>query len=286
MSGWSQFFFFCFLAFSGYILALLLLLVTVDIHAISESIHTMRIAMFIQSVCIFFIPSIAFIYLCQENPNSYLGIGKKQRNDIQLLVLCVILIVVIQPLITSISYYNQQLVLPESMASLQNWMRESEESAKKSFSLLFADKSISGFFLNLFILAVVAGIVEEFFFRGCLQQIVQRIVINQHLTIWITAIIFSAIHFQFYGFVSRLLLGALLGYIFVWSRNIWIPVLVHIAHNAINVLFAFLYFGTEKYEQYENFSISERWSIILPSLLISVSLLTLIYRKRHKIEIL
>ena len=64
-----------------------------------------------------------------------------------------------------------------------------------------------------------------------------------HLAIWLTAFIFSTIHFQFYGFIPRLLLGAYLGYLFYWSRSLWLPILAHFLHNALSILVEFTLAG-------------------------------------------
>lgn len=280
MNGWSQFFFFCFLAFSGYLLAILFLVLCFDIEGLNQSADAMRAAMAVQSVCLFLLPSLAFAHFCQYNPKVYLGTEPISERTSTFLLLSILLIIVIQPVINSISYYNQQLVLPESMSSIEEWMREAEQSAEQSLNLLFVDKSAIGLIFNLFVLAVIAGLTEEFFFRGCLQQIIQKIVTNRHAAVWITAFIFSAIHMQFYGFIPRLLLGALLGYLFVWSRNIWIPVLVHTVHNALNVILTYIFLGTPEYEQMENFSLGQNVWFILPGFILSAFILYIIHRKR------
>ena len=64
---------------------------------------------------------------------------------------------------------------------------------------------------------------------------------NIHLSIWASAIIFSAIHFQFYGFIPRLLLGALFGYLYYWSGNLLIPMFAHFVNNAFGVIMIYLH---------------------------------------------
>ncbi len=130
------------------------------------------------------------------------------------------------------------------------------------------------------VIAVVAGLAEELIFRGCLQQIMQQIVKNKHIAVWVTAFIFSAIHFQFYGFLPRMLLGALLGYLFLWSGNIWVPIIVHTANNVIGVITAYLYFDTPKYEQITSYKIEHQISYIILSVVLSVLFLFVIYKKR------
>lgn len=271
MGGWSQFFFFCFLFFLGFLLSLSIIALGVNINEIGKLASATRITMVIQSFGLFLIPSIAFAFLCYPQPKGFLR--TEAKTDWTLLLLPILLIVAIQPLINCISYYNQQIILPESMSSIETWMRNKEESSSKMIGLLFADRSVAGLMLNLLVVAVVAGIAEEFFFRGCLQQIMQKIVINKHIAVWITAIIFSIVHFQFYGFFPRMLLGALLGYIFIWSGNIWVPVLVHIVHNAINVIIMHIYHDIPEPALTGRFNLEQSPGLISLSVVLSVLIL-------------
>lgn len=279
MGGCSQLFFFCFLAFSGYVLALLLMLLCIDVKEIEHSVSTMRMAMVIQSVCLFLIPALVFIFFCEKGYQSYLFAN--HDVNISFWILAILLIIFIQPFISSVGYYNQQLTLPDSFSAIEDWMRRNEVSAEKSINLLFLDKSKLGLLLNVVILAVVAGIGEELFFRGCLQQIIGKIVSNKHIAVWITAFIFSALHFQFYGFVPRFLLGALLGYIFIWSGNLFIPVLIHIMHNAITVIFTYFYWDTQIYERFNNLDLGHNALLISISFILSALVLYTLYRKRQ-----
>jgi membrane protease YdiL (CAAX protease family) len=83
---------------------------------------------------------------------------------------------------------------------------------------------------------VLAGVCEEFFFQGALQPLMMKWTKNPHIGILITALIFSALHFQFYGFIPRFVLGVYLGYLFFWSRSLWLPILAHVLHNALSIL--------------------------------------------------
>ncbi|GAB6119334.1 CPBP family intramembrane glutamic endopeptidase [Dysgonomonas termitidis] len=273
MGGWSQFFFIFFLFFSGLMMASFIIVLIMPMDELLESARAMRLAQVIQAVFMFLIPALAYAFLYQGNVKSYLNTDK--HINIRLLLCSVLLIISIQPLINCIGYYNQQIILPESL----NWMKEYEESAEKSLKLLFSNRSIPSLIFNLLVIAVMAGLAEEFFFRGCLQQIMQKIVKNQHFAIWITAIIFSAIHFQFYGFVPRVLLGALLGYLFVWSGSIWVPVIVHTIHNAINVVLIHIYYDTPQANQIEDFRFEENTLLVSVSFALSAIIIFMIYRR-------
>lgn len=134
---------------------------------------------------------------------------------------------------------NERLVLPEALSGLESWMKAKEAELERVTRIFLSDTTYWGLFVNLLVVAVIASIGEEFLFRGCVQGILMRWFRNPHVAIWVTAIVFSAIHLQFYGFLPRMLLGALFGYLLLWGKNIWLPVLAHFINNATAVISAF-----------------------------------------------
>jgi membrane protease YdiL (CAAX protease family) len=86
-------------------------------------------------------------------------------------------------------------------------------------------------------MALLPAIFEEFLFRGTLQPFFTKWFANKHLAIILTAFIFSAIHFQFFGFIPRFLLGIYLGYLLVWGKSLWLPIIAHLMHNAVSIIF-------------------------------------------------
>ncbi len=280
MGGWSQFFFLWFLFFTGIIFGAFILVSGVDVNEMDTSARVMRMSQMISQVFAFLIPALAFSFFCQGSPKTYLKLDKKA--NLLFLALAIALMLVIQPLIDVIAYYNQQISLPDSMQFLEEKMRAGELSAEKAVGLLFSDKSVFGLIFNLLVIAVVAGLAEELFFRGCLQQTILKISKNEHIAVWVTAIIFSAIHFQFFGFIPRVLLGAVLGYLFVWSRNLWVPVIVHTINNAAGVIIAYIYYGTPEYEQMTAYSFEKNIWFIIPSVIFTFILIIIIHRKREK----
>src|SRR5690606_3322420 len=134
---------------------------------------------------------------------------------------------------------NERLVLPEALAGVEDWMKAKEAELERLTRMFLSDTTYWGLFMNLLVVAVIAAIGEEFLFRGCVQGILTRWFRNPHLAIWVTAIVFSAIHLQFYGFLPRMLLGALFGYLLLWGKSIWLPVLAHFINNATATIAAF-----------------------------------------------
>ena len=80
-----------------------------------------------------------------------------------------------------------------------------------------------------------------------------------------TAFIFSFIHFQFYGFIPRLLLGALLGYALLWSGNIRYSMIMHGTNNALSVLLFYLgtYVWDMSQEQIDALGTEHTWWLTL-----------------------
>jgi hypothetical protein len=130
--------------------------------------------------------------------------------------------------------------LPSVLSETEKWMRNAEATAKTLTEAFLADTSVSGLLLNLFVIAFMAGISEEIFFRGVLQKSLFEGTKNIHVAIWITAILFSAFHLQFYGFIPRMVMGAALGYMFYWSQSLWVPIFAHFANNGTAVLFTWM----------------------------------------------
>ena len=89
-------------------------------------------------------------------------------------------------------------------------------------------------------IAGLAALGEELLFRSLLQTSLIKICKNAHIGIIIASVIFSFIHFEFYGFLPRLVLGLLLGYMFYFSGSIWVPMLMHFLNNGTVVVLYFL----------------------------------------------
>jgi len=134
-----------------------------------------------------------------------------------------------------LSYWvNQALPLP-------NWASSLEGQAEDMIAGLLTMNSIGELLFTLIVMAVAPAIGEELIFRGILQQELRKRMKNPHAAIWLSAVIFSAFHMQFEGFIPRLILGALLGYLFYWSRNLWIPIIIHLFYNGLQIVAYYLY---------------------------------------------
>jgi hypothetical protein len=129
------------------------------------------------------------------------------------------------------------MVLPHWMHSWEVKIRALEDSAARLTGLFLIGGDGFTLALNLFMIAVLPALGEEFLFRGVLQKLLTEWTKNKHLGIWIAAFAFSFVHFQFYGFLPRFLLGAYFGYLLAWSSSIWVPITGHFINNGVAVLY-------------------------------------------------
>lgn len=241
-----------------------------------DNTTTMLITQAFASVGMFILPPLA-MGLFDRNTFKY--VDRRGRVTPILLLMTLLITLSFGPITEWLGILNQKLVLPESLAGLEQWMKSMEAQLEELTFKLLADTSLSGFLANLFVIAVLAAVGEELLFRGCLQTILQNWFGNSHLAIWVVAIIFSAIHLQFYGFLPRMALGALFGYLFFWSKNLWVPILAHFVNNSAVLVIAYLY-------QKQGYALSELEQVMdMPayayfiSLLVCVSLLIIFYNK-------
>ena len=119
-------------------------------------------------------------------------------------------------------------------------MISSEENAASLTKAFLSGNSLMSLTSNLIIIAFLPALGEELFFRGIMQKLFSQMIKNNHAAIIITSIIFSAIHMQFFGFLPRMALGIFLGYLLLWSKSLWLPILAHFLNNALIIIFTFL----------------------------------------------
>lgn len=193
----------------------------------------LKIAMVLQDVLVFILPAILTAMVATRLPARLLGIDVRPRLSTLLLALATLFCSM--PAMNAIIEWNQAIRFPESMSGIETMMRQLEENAKAVTDSLMAGASVPSLIVSILIVGVFAGFSEELFFRGAMQHILSSTRMNIHLAVWIVAVIFSLFHFQFFGFVPRMLLGAYFGYLLVWSRSLWIPIAVHMFNNSLVV---------------------------------------------------
>lgn len=188
----------------------------------------------------FLVPTLVTAVLIFQDPWTELGLRGSKTNTIKYLYGAVAILMSL-PIINLLVLINEQMQLPAFLEPVENWMRASEEQLKTLTEAMLSMSTVTDLLINLLIIAIVPAVAEELLFRGLLQKLFLDLTHNKHWAVWISAILFSAIHMQFYGFIPRMLLGAMFGYLLVWTGNIWIPILAHFINNGLAVLTAYIF---------------------------------------------
>jgi hypothetical protein len=180
-----------------------------------------------------------FSYFIVHEPDEYL---KTNFHFPWLLIIMVFAIMMFSnPLIELLGNINQKMVLPKFLKGIEDWMRKSEDDTKKLSDAMMEMSTFWSMVFNLLFIGLLTAIVEEILFRGCLQTIFLKWMKNKHVAVWITAILFSAFHMEFFGFLPRVMLGVLFGYFVAWSGSIWPAIWGHFVNNGTIVVVTYLF---------------------------------------------
>lgn len=192
----------------------------------------------LQDVIVFILPAVVTMALFYYRPLHVMGFDK--APDWMSLAIIVLFYIISLPGMNWLVNINEAMTLPSWMSGIEQWMRASEDEAAATTQNLLDIHTFGQFLVSLFVIAFMAGLSEEALFRGAMLRTMQDSRLGTHAVVWITAIAFSAIHMQFYGFVPRLVLGLWLGYLFVWTGSLWVPIIAHTLNNSAVVLFSYL----------------------------------------------
>jgi uncharacterized protein len=214
-------------------------MISSSVNISEENISFLKFMQVVQSIGLFIIPSLLLAILFGDSISGYLKLDKKPYQTS--IFLAIIIVFISSPFINFIGEINSKMTLPPAFSSIEHWMRESEDTAENLTKLFLKTDTIWGLLFNILMIGIIPAIGEELLFRGIIQRIFSEWTKSAHWGIWISAILFSALHFQFYGFVPRVILGAIFGYLLVWSGNLWLPVLAHFINNTVAVIAYYLY---------------------------------------------
>lgn len=194
----------------------------------------LRLIQFFSTLGTFLLPALGMAYLCgAEGFKSYFFL---KIPDIKYWATVFVSMFVLIPPMALATKLNEQLHLPDWLAPVEKWMMEQEELMNRTTDLLINGGGTAPLLGNLVVIAATAAIAEEFFFRGVLTNLLGRVFRNYHVVIWTSAILFSACHLQFYGFLPRMLLGAYFGYLLYEGEGLWLSVFGHFVNNAVAIL--------------------------------------------------
>lgn len=208
-----------------------------------KDMSNVKVMKLIQSFGLFVIPPFVMASLWSNNAFEFLRLKSTLRWTTVLYVVAFMLVAI--PFINMLSWLNQQIILPEALSEIEKMMQSSEVQIAEITEKMLNVSTLGALLFNVFLVAVVPALGEELFFRGTIQRLLSDWK-GALFAIWITAFVFSAIHMQFYGFLPRMLLGAFLGYLLLWSGSLWLPIIAHFVNNSVAVVFYYLKFNGVK----------------------------------------
>ena len=208
------------------------------------SVNELKWVQLIQTAALFLLPPLLMAFLWAKQPLEWLKLKSETRGYG---LWAIFLMLMALPAINLVGYFNQQMSLPAFLEPLEQWMKTAESNAAHLTEQFLSVTTFDGLIINILLMALLPAVAEELTFRGVLQNLfevkdetLKKKGNRVHIAIWCSAILFSAIHMQFYGFLPRMLMGALFGYALVWTGSLWMPILMHFTNNAMAVILYFL----------------------------------------------
>jgi len=241
------------------------------------SLQLLRYFQVLQSFGLFILPVLAAGFFFTGNPFCSLRLDQGPKGWVYPAL--IVLMFISLPMVNWLITLNESMKLPGFLQEVESWMKTTEDQATKLTDAFLKMPDASTMLLNLIMIGALPAIGEELLFRGLLQPLLKNWTKNIHLAIFLSAFLFSAMHLQFYGFLPRLILGLMFGYLFYWTGSLWVPVIAHFVNNSAAVIISWL--GQQGWisGDYEHFGETGNFWFILLSAAATVFLLLLINKK-------
>lgn len=248
-----------------------------------ESIKVLKFFQLISSIGLFVLPPFLFAYFVYPSIREFLRLRK--IPSLSKLSVTILAGICFLPFSNLLAWINSFMTFPEFMSGIELWMQVKEKETAEITNAFLNVNDFSGLFYNIILIAVIPAIGEELLFRGVLQRIFTEWFKNAHWGIWISAILFSAIHLQFFGFLPRLFLGVFFGYILEATGSLWIPIIAHFINNLTGVLLSYFVAKNSLPQSSNDFGMtSETWIYgIIGGIIGGVLFWIIVRRKRNSV---
>lgn len=185
------------------------------------------------------------------------------------------------PAMNQLISWNESIHFPENLAWLEDTLRMSEDAARAASGRMLSSMGFGAMLAAVAVVGVLTGIAEEMFFRGGLQNILTMPGKNA-FAVWTAAIVFSAVHFQFFGFVPRVVMGVFFGYLLVWTGSLWVPVFAHALNNSIVVVACYIAGGDGTLPEIDSIGISQNEEFPWNALTSAVATALVLWKFRNR----
>lgn len=195
-----------------------------------DSIQSINITKTIQvfyHIGMFLLPALIFRKFF-GNPDRDFFVHRKQQ-EWGVWFTAIFFFIIAYPLVNLIHLANLQIPVSENLVA-------DDAASNETLMKLLGGEGTTLLLVNIFVYAIIPAIGEEFLFRGVIMRQIALSTKNIHLAVWVSAAFFSFIHGEITVFIPRFLMGVVLGYMFVWSGNIWLGVMAHLFNNVLAVL--------------------------------------------------
>ncbi len=194
--------------------------------------NTMRLMTMAGQILFILLPALLFSKWIYVDVGKIIRIRKPEWKELGLFTIG---IVILTPLLQSYLYiqnYFLELFAQNSsfFNSIKTFFDTLNQMVEKTYGNLLSASNIFELLLVILVVSIVPAISEEAMFRGFVQRSFE-LKLKPYLAILLTALFFSAYHFNPYGFIPLLILGAYFGYTAYMSRSLVIPVFMHFLNN-------------------------------------------------------
>lgn len=207
-------------------------IVTLSYPDINANSTAMLVLQFFSSLMMFGVSALICAYMFDRDYRLYFNFNIPSRLGIWAMVLPFASI----PLISVLQQWNDGLHFAG-----EEIFRQIQASAEASTEALIITDSFAGLLFRLFVIAVTPAVVEEMFFRGVIQTTCIKLCRNTLVGIVISSAFFSFIHFELFSFLPRFVMSIVVGYLFVWSKTLWVPMIYHFLNNAAACVAYYIY---------------------------------------------
>ena len=221
-----------------------------------ENATALRWTQLITTLFLFFLPPVLYALICHKKPFVHLGF--KNNINVQSAVVVILIMLAALPMVSVLQELTE--MLPWSKATVLKF-KAAEDAYNQQVAVIARMDNFWDYLVSVAIIALLPAIFEETLFRGAIQNLFSRWLKMPVLAIVLTAIIFSAVHGSYLGFLSRFALGAILGWIYYRTGNIWLNILGHFFNNAFAVTALYIY--TKPGEKMDPSKIDERFPLWL-----------------------
>jgi membrane protease YdiL (CAAX protease family) len=223
----------------------------------------------VNHILIFTVSSVIFLRIFHKN--NILSFLQARHFPPSYLILFPLALTALFPVMGYLSQWTESLSLPDFLKNL-------DDQSMKSLESFLNMNGFTDLIINIIIVGVIAGTGEELLFRGIIQKELMLKMGSPHISIWITAIIFSLLHFQISGFFPKLMIGCVLGYAYYFSQSLLLPILLHIFNNSFATVSLFFIGGQNESSLQSESDISALSAIV--SVLVFIWLFNIIAKSR------